>query len=53
MFDLGINFVHALWFWWCHIADVVPLWNPFGAFFSLLIMLTCIGFGIKKVMGDD
>ena len=53
MFDLGIKLLHGLWLWWCHIADVVPVWNPFGSFFSLLIMLAFIGLGIKKIMGGD
>ncbi|MFP6773796.1 MAG: hypothetical protein VCE74_15890 [Alphaproteobacteria bacterium] len=53
MIELGTNAVSSAWFWWCHIADVVLLWNPYGAFFTVGIMLTLVGVGIKRIRGDD
>ena len=53
MMELGINALASSWFWWCRVADVIPLWNPFGAFFTVGIMLTLLGLGIKRIKGDD
>jgi hypothetical protein len=29
------------------------LWNPYGAFFAVGIMLTLVGLVIKRIKGDD
>lgn len=53
MMELGTDFLISLWFWWSHAADVVPLWNPFGAMLSLAGLLALIGLVIKRIIGKD
>lgn len=53
MLELGMKLIASTWFWWCHAADAVPLWNPFGAFFSVVLMVGLFGFCIKKIMGEE
>ncbi len=53
MLELGINFLVSAWSWWCRAADIVPLWNPYGALFSVVLIVGLFGFGIKLVMGED
>jgi hypothetical protein len=50
---LGLEFLASTWLWWCLAADVVPLWNPFGALFSLVLLVGLFGFCIKKIMGEE
>ena len=51
--EKGLYAVFSSWSWWCHLADGVPLWNPFGALLSVFLMLALIGRGIKYIRGDD
>ncbi|MBT6427591.1 MAG: hypothetical protein HOK30_08015 [Rhodospirillaceae bacterium] len=53
MLELGTNALKYTWFWWCHVADVIPLWNPFGAFFSVMVMVALFGMAIKHIKGKD
>ncbi|HJM94210.1 MAG: hypothetical protein QGG19_21390 [Alphaproteobacteria bacterium] len=53
MFELGMNFLASIWLWWCRATDVVKLWNPFGALFSLVLMVGLFGYCVKKIMGAE
>ena len=53
LFELGINFLAATWAWWCRAADVVPLWDPYGALFSVVLMVGLCGFCVKRVMDEE
>ena len=39
--------------WWCRAADVVPLWDPYGALFSVVLMVGLCGFCVKRVMDEE
>ncbi len=53
MMELGINAVKSSWFWWTHMADFIPFWNPFGAYFSLLILVAIFGWCVKRIREGD
>ncbi len=53
MFELGMNSLASTWFWWPRAANMVPLWNPFGALFSLVLMVGLFGYCVKKIMGAE
>ncbi len=53
MWELGTNAFVYLWSWWCQAGEGIPLWNPFGAVLSVVLLLALIGLGIKHVLGKE
>ena len=40
----------AGWHAWKHLFQTMPLWDPYGATFSLALVVALLGYTVKNVM---